>query len=94
MVYYLIGIKGTGMSALANILVDLGHDVKGVDYDKKFFTEATFRNSIIVEKFEDCTLNKEYFYIIGNAFKMSEITKKVIREGYRYSFYSDFFANY
>ena len=82
------------MSALANILVDLGHDVKGVDYDKKFFTEATFRNSIIVEKFENCILNKEYFYIIGNAFKMSEITKRIIREGYQYSFYSDFLEDF
>ena len=73
--YYLVGIKGTGMSALANILVDLGHNVKGADYDKKFFTESTFRKSIKVEKFENCILSEDYFYIIGNAFKMFELTK-------------------
>ena len=40
--FYFVGIKGTGMSALANILVDLGYEVSGVDYNKKYFTEATF----------------------------------------------------
>ena len=94
MQYYFIGIKGTGMSALANILADLGHEVKGADYDKKFFTEATLRESIIVEKFENCILSKEYFYIIGNAFKVSDITKKIISSGYNYLFYSNFLEEY
>ena len=35
MVYYLIGIKGAGMSSLACILHDLGHEVIGYDDDKK-----------------------------------------------------------
>ena len=37
--YYLIGIKGTGMSALAGILKDLGYEVKGSDNDNHYFTE-------------------------------------------------------
>ena len=94
MIYYLIGIKGTGMSALANILADLGHDVKGADYDKKFFTEATFRESIKVEKFEDCILNEDYFYIIGNAFKLFDITNKIIENNYKYAFYPDFLEEF
>ena len=94
MIYYLIGIKGTGMSARANILADLGHGVKGADYDKKFFTEATLRESISVEKFENCNLSKEYFYIIGNAFKVSDITKKIISSGYNYLFYSNFLEEF
>ena len=92
--YYLIGIKGTGMSALANILVDLGHNVRGADYEKKFFTEATFRDSIIVEKFDECILDKNKFYIIGNAFKMFDITNKIIQEGYRYNFYPEFLEQF
>ena len=75
MQFYMVGIKGAGMSALANILCDLGHDVIGVDYNKKYFTQATFNNSICCENFENYMLKKEYFYIIGNAFKLSKITK-------------------
>ena len=38
--YYFIGIKGSGMSALAIILKQLGHNVQGSDIDKHFFTET------------------------------------------------------
>ena len=31
MKYYLIGIKGSGMSTLAQILYDLGYEVSGYD---------------------------------------------------------------
>ena len=92
--YYLVGIKGTGMSALANILVDLGHNVKGADYDKKFFTESTFRKSIKVEKFENCILSEDYFYIIGNAFKMFELTNEIIKRNLQYSYYPDFLEQF
>ena len=37
--YYFIGIKGAGMSALAIILKQLGYIVMGSDLDKHFFTE-------------------------------------------------------
>ena len=40
MKYYCIGIKGAGMSTLANILSDLGNDVSGYDDTVKYkFTE-------------------------------------------------------
>lgn len=38
--YYFIGIKGSGMSALAVILKQLGYDVSGSDIEKHLFTEA------------------------------------------------------
>ncbi len=45
--YYFIGIKGTGMSALAVILKQLGYDVCGSDIEKHFFTESELiRNHI------------------------------------------------
>ena len=34
-VYHFVGIKGTGMSALALILKDLGYQVQGSDITKK-----------------------------------------------------------
>lgn len=94
MQFYMVGIKGAGMSALANILSDLGHEVIGVDYSKKCFTEATFRNSIKCQNFENYTLSKDYFYIIGNAFKLSKITKKIIENNYQYQFYSEFLETF
>lgn len=36
---FFIGIKGTGMAALACILNDLGMEVSGSDLSKHFFTE-------------------------------------------------------
>lgn len=39
MKYFLVGIKGTGMSALAQILNDLGYEVEGSDKPDHFFTE-------------------------------------------------------
>ncbi|UCZ52317.1 UDP-N-acetylmuramate--L-alanine ligase [Bacillus shivajii] len=38
-VYHFIGIKGSGMSALAQILSDMQFDVQGSDVEKVFFTQ-------------------------------------------------------
>ena len=92
--FYFIGIKGTGMSALANILSDLGYNVSGVDYNKKYFTDATLRKSINIETFENCILSNEYFYIVGNAFKISEITTKIKDSNYKYQYYSEFIEEF
>ncbi|MFA9559062.1 UDP-N-acetylmuramate--L-alanine ligase [Evansella sp. AB-rgal1] len=37
--YHFIGIKGSGMSALAQILSDMKYDVQGSDVEKVFFTQ-------------------------------------------------------
>ncbi|WP_100373800.1 UDP-N-acetylmuramate--L-alanine ligase [Bacillus sp. FJAT-45037] len=37
--YHFIGIKGSGMSALAQILHDMNKDVQGSDVEKQFFTQ-------------------------------------------------------
>lgn len=92
--FYFVGIKGTGMSALANILADLGHEVSGVDYSKKYFTEATFRKSIIVENFDNYKLSDKYFYIIGNAFKLADITNEIKARGYHFEYYPLFIEGF
>ena len=92
--FYLVGIKGAGMSALANILIDLGYKVSGVDYNKKYFTEASFRTSIHLESFNDYLLKEDYFYIIGNAFKLSDITKEIIDLNYRFEYYPQFLESF
>jgi UDP-N-acetylmuramate--alanine ligase len=92
--FYFVGIKGTGMSALANILVDLGYKVSGVDYNKKYFTEATFSQSIVVENFDNYHLDEKYFYIIGNAFKLADITEEIKELGYHFEYYPSFLENF
>ena len=39
MIYHFIGIKGTGMGALAQFMHDLGYHVQGSDKTEHFFTE-------------------------------------------------------
>lgn len=39
-VFHFTGIKGSGMSPLAQILFDAGERVQGSDVEKYFFTEA------------------------------------------------------
>ncbi len=39
--YHFIGIKGTGMSALAQILHDSGEKVQGSDIDNRIFTQVS-----------------------------------------------------
>lgn len=41
--YHFVGIKGSGMSALAQILFDMGETVQGSDIEKEFFTEKSLR---------------------------------------------------
>ena len=45
MIYHFIGIKGTGMGALALVMHGLGYSVQGSDKIDHFFTE-----DILVEK--------------------------------------------
>lgn len=42
--YHFVGIKGSGMSSLAQIMHDLGHEVQGSDIENYVFTEVALRN--------------------------------------------------
>ena len=69
MQYYFIGIKGTGMAALACILNDLGHEVSGSDLSKHFFTEdALAERNIPIYEFSPDNIRDGMHVIIGNAF--------------------------
>ncbi|NJP36964.1 UDP-N-acetylmuramate--L-alanine ligase [Alkalicoccus luteus] len=45
--YHFIGIKGSGMSALAQILSDMKMNVQGSDVEKRFFTQIPLENKNI-----------------------------------------------
>ncbi len=66
---YFIGIKGTGMSALACILHDLGYEVMGSDLQKHFFTEVPLiERGIKIIEFDSELIPNNSTVIIGNAF--------------------------
>lgn len=73
-VYHFIGIKGTGMSALAHILHDEGKTVQGSDVDKVFFTDqALIDKSIPIFPFSEDNIKPGVTVIQGNAFNDTHV---------------------
>ncbi|WP_092598340.1 UDP-N-acetylmuramate--L-alanine ligase [Jeotgalicoccus aerolatus] len=98
--YHFIGIKGAGMSALAQVLFDIGHEIQGSDIENEVFTEGPLRKKgIKILPFSEENIVEGMTYIAGNAFKDDhpEI-KKAYDMGYeviRYHvFLADFMSNY
>ncbi|WP_181349911.1 UDP-N-acetylmuramate--L-alanine ligase [Thalassobacillus sp. CUG 92003] len=68
-IFHFIGIKGTGMSALAQILHDSGEHVQGSDVDKRFFTQDTLEaKHIDIRPFSKHNIEPGLTVIAGNAF--------------------------
>ena len=68
--YYFIGIKGTGMSALACFLKDLGYEVKGSDVERHFFTEKGLNErNIEILTYNEKNITKDMIIIKGNVIK-------------------------
>lgn len=67
--YYFVGIKGTGMAALARVLNDLGNHVEGSDITKETFTQAPLEKAgIQIHEFDPANLKKGMVVVQGNAF--------------------------
>ncbi|MBS9338043.1 UDP-N-acetylmuramate--L-alanine ligase [Fructobacillus sp. M2-14] len=81
--YYFIGIKGTGMGPLAQILHDQGNEVVGSDIDKFTYTQAPLEKAGIkllpfdAKNIEDY---KDYTFIRGNAFTDDHVEVKAALE--------------
>lgn len=87
--YHFVGIKGTGMSALAHILHDTGKNVQGSDVEKYFFTEdALQEKNIPIYPFSKKNIKDDHTIIVGNAFADDhEEVKEALDRGvpiYRY----------
>ncbi|MDA1477655.1 UDP-N-acetylmuramate--L-alanine ligase [Bacillus changyiensis] len=77
-VYHFVGIKGTGMSPLAQILHDNGFTVQGSDIEKYIFTQKALEDrNIPVYPFNPENIKPGMTVIAGNAFDDShpEIAK-------------------
>ncbi|MCV9899719.1 UDP-N-acetylmuramate--L-alanine ligase [Exiguobacterium sp. PBE] len=67
--YHFVGIKGTGMSPLAQILFDMNNEVRGSDVEKAFFTEeALNRKGIEILPFDPENISEDQIVVQGNAF--------------------------
>lgn len=69
MIYHFIGIKGTGMGALAQFMFDLGYDVQGSDKTEHFFTEIPLiEKGIKILPFDESNIKENMIIVQGNAF--------------------------
>ncbi|MFC3928646.1 UDP-N-acetylmuramate--L-alanine ligase [Streptococcus caprae] len=68
--YHFIGIKGSGMSALALMLHQMGHKVQGSDEIKYYFTQRGLEQAgIAILPFDEANITADVELIAGNAFK-------------------------
>ena len=76
--FHFTGIKGAGMSSLAQILHDSANEVQGSDVEKWFFTEEPLHErKIPILPFDENNIKPGMTIIAGNAFPDShpELTK-------------------
>ena len=67
--YHFIGIKGSGMSSLAQIAYDMGHEVQGSDEETYFFTQEKLeQRNIPIFSYGVENIKEGYDVILGNAF--------------------------
>lgn len=99
-VFHFTGIKGSGMSSLAQILFDAGEQVQGSDVDKYFFTEQPLRErNIPIFTFNADNIKEGMTVIAGNAFpddhpelvRAQEIGVEIIRY---HKFLGEYIGNY
>lgn len=68
-IYHFIGIKGSGMSSLAQILHNMGMTVQGSDVEKHFFTQIALEKAgIPILPFRRENIKPGMIAIAGNAF--------------------------
>lgn len=92
MKYYCIGIKGSGMAALACILKDLGNEVIGYDDDVefKYTMEGLNKRNIKIYSTNDHELDKNTIVTYSKAFNLEHIEMKRCKNlGLRFKEYSE-----
>ena len=90
--YHFIGIKGSGMSSLAQIAYDMGHEVQGSDEETYFFTQEKLEQRNIPMFYYGAENIKEgYDVILGNAFDETHAEYRCAKElGLKTYTYSQF----
>ena len=79
--YHFIGIKGSGMSALAQIMKNLGYEVQGSDVEKHFFTEnGLIENNIKILPFDADNIKEGMKVVKGASFDDEHVEVKRAKE--------------
>ncbi len=95
--YHFIGIKGSGMSALALMLHQMGHKVQGSDEETYYFTQRGLEKAgITILPFSEENISAEVELIAGNAFKAENNCEISYAEsqGLPYRRYHDFLGEF
>ncbi len=72
--FHFVGIKGSGMSALAQILHDMNYNVQGSDVDKTFFTQKPLeRKGIPLLPFDKANIKENQKVIVSAAYNEDHI---------------------
>ncbi|MBF7095298.1 UDP-N-acetylmuramate--L-alanine ligase [Streptococcus sp. HF-1907] len=95
--YHFIGIKGSGMSALALMLHRMGHKVQGSDVEKYYFTQRGLEQAgIKILPFSPDNITEDLEIIAGNAFREdnNDELAYVIHQGYTFKRYHEFLGEF
>lgn len=95
--YHFIGIKGSGMSALALMLHQMGHRVQGSDVDNYYFTQRELEQAgIPILPFSEANITEGIDIIAGNAFKEGRNIEidAAIAKGLPYRRYHEFLGDF
>lgn len=89
--YFFVGIKGSGMSALAQVLADLGHEVEGSDVEMDFSTShGLIERGIPVYPFNEQNILGDSHYIISTAYdELHPEVKKIKENNFPYQYYHE-----
>ncbi|MDE1691433.1 UDP-N-acetylmuramate--L-alanine ligase [Streptococcus suis] len=95
--YHFIGIKGSGMSALALMLHQMGHKVQGSDVEKYYFTQRGLEQAgIQILPFDEENITADVELIAGNAFRPDNNVEIAYADaqGYTYKRYHEFLGEF
>lgn len=91
--YHFIGIKGSGMSALALMLHQMGHKVQGSDVDTYYFTQRELELAgVPILPFAKDNIQPGLTLIAGNAFRVdnNEEVAYAVEQGLPFQRYHEF----
>lgn len=95
--YHFIGIKGSGMSALALMLHQMGHKVQGSDVPKYYFTQRGLEQAgLPILPFSEDNITADVELIAGNAFREDNNVEiaYAIQNGFKFKRYHEFLGEF
>ena len=96
-IYHFIGIKGSGMSALALMLHQMGHTVQGSDVSKYYFTQRGLEQAgIKILPFSEDNITEDVELIAGNAFREDNNVEiaYAMKNGFAFKRYHEFLGEF